>query len=280
MLVSEVGGGARLMFPAFFDVFLSAGLTVEWGGVRNYSDTKDYDFVQFAESELLPMNKLRNLVEIGGTLDKRDNILQPRNGYFFSGTLSYGGPYTLSAVHAVRAEGNARFFYTPFLDVTFKSNTRVAGVANPHGGPVPVTDRIFLGGFGSVRGYFPRSITPSLDLPTNDGSLSRARVGGVRSFIQNLEVEAPIFQGTPFRGFLFVDAGNTWSETDPMFTLLGEGLDRGAQLPLGLFWSVGLGVLIQTPLLPFRFEWSFPLTRRDGVDTRPMDFFLGVGSAF
>jgi outer membrane protein insertion porin family len=280
MLSSEFGGGARVMFPTFFDVFLSAGLTVEWGGVRNYSDTKEYDFVQFAESELLPMRKLRNLIEIGGTIDKRDNVLQPRNGYFLSGTLSYGGPYTLSAVHAMRAEGNARFFYTPFLDVTFKSNTRAAGVANPHGGPVPVTDRIFLGGFGSVRGYFPRSITPSRDLPTNDGTLSSARIGGTTSFVQNLEIEAPIFAGTPFRGIAFVDAGNTWGETDPMFTLLGEGLNRGAVLPLGLFWSVGLGVLIQTPLVPFRLEWSFPLTRRDGVDTRPMDFFVGVGSSF
>jgi len=280
ILVSDIGGGARVTFPAFYDVFLNGGFTAEWGGVRNYSDTKDYDFVQYTESELLPMRKLRNLVEIGATFDKRDSVLAPRNGAFLSTTFSYGGIYTLSAVHAVRAEANARFFYTPFLDVTFKSNTRVAGVANPHGGPVPVTDRFFLGGFGSVRGYFPRSITPTIALPTNDGRMVDARVGGTRSFIQNLEIEGPLLVGTPFRVFGFVDAGNTWSETDPLISLDGRELGRGAVLPLGLFWSVGCGVLIQTPLLPFRFEWSFPLTRRNGIDTRPMDFFLGVGSAF
>jgi outer membrane protein assembly factor BamA len=43
-------------------------------------------------------------------------------------------------------------------------------------------------------------------------------------------------------------------------------------------WSTGFGVLIETPVLPFRLEWSVPLTRR-AID-QPINFFLGVGSAF
>ena len=42
--------------------------------------------------------------------------------------------------------------------------------------------------------------------------------------------------------------------------------------------SVGFGILLETPVLPFRFEWSVPVTRREF--DQPINFFLGIGSAF
>ena len=78
-----------------------------------------------------------------------------------------------------------------------------------------------------------------------------------------------------FRGFVFVDAGNTYSENEEVFVAQSTA---GVELPMGLFWSTGFGVVLKTPVLPFRFEWGIPLTPRAG--DRDMDFFFGLGSAF
>ena len=81
--------------------------------------------------------------------------------------------------------------------------------------------------------------------------------------------------GDVFRGFVFLDAGNTYAEGEALLLTL---VHMGSGLPGGLYWSTGFGVVLKTPVLPFRFEWGLPLTRR--VTDRSLDFFFGLGSAF
>ena len=222
--------------------------------------------------------------------------LAPRRGVFTELGASYAGPLTLSGrpgtfddVGFLSTSGNLRLFWSPLWDVTFKSNTEVGYAFNPHGGDVPVTDRFFLGGLGSVRGFIPRSIGPTRAVQVDTSAAEPGKaphlvdlnlgVGGTVELVQNLEVEVPIWPGTPFRAFGFLDAGNAFSDGEVAALFAGASPGgRGARLPLGLFWSTGFGVLLETPVAPFRFEWSFPLTRR-GED-KAVDFFFGIGSAF
>lgn len=284
---SEAGGGVGLvvpidlrgLVPVDLGLYASTNLLVEYGGVVPYED------LPLAESPLLPRDEFRNLVSGGLLWDKRDNVLAPRNGAYASLNLSYGGPFTLSGIEALETAANLRLFFTPFLDITLKTNTTVGFVTNPHGGPVPVTDRLFLGGFGSLRGFPIRGIAPEAEVPLEDGGSARITVGGVFSLLQNVEVEFPLIPGTPFRGFLFFDAGNAFGEDEAWFS---SELDRGplylpfglgpSALPLGLHMSTGFGLVLETPVLPFRFEWGVPLNKRP--TDRDLDFFLGVGSAF
>ena len=146
------------------------------------------------------------------------------------------------------------------------------------GGSAPVTDRYFLGGLGSVRGFFPRSIGPRQSLPTVDGAPILAEVGGVVKVVQNLELEAPVWPGAPIRGFVFTDFGNAYGENE-LAKIFGGTIERDTEFLVGnLMMSVGFGLLLETPVLPFRFEWSVPVTRRNF--DQPINFFLGVGSAF
>ena len=94
--------------------------------------------------------------------------------------------------------------------------------------------------------------------------------------VQNTEVEFPLWPDTPFRGFLFLDAGNVFGEGE--FPFVGAIANRGTRLVGNLFMSVGFGVLLQTPVFPLRFEWSVPVTKREF--DRPLDFFFGLGSSF
>jgi outer membrane protein insertion porin family len=318
---SEFGGGVSVRFPVAplsWGLFLGGSATSEFGGVVPYTENEVAVPIETPANDLFPQKVFRNVGQATATWDLRDNLLSPRNGVFATASVSYAGRYSGSgfgiplqsiedgigvdvpfidpyleggdgsALDFLKAEGNLRLFFSPFWNITFKTNTRVGVAFNPHGGDVPVTDRFFLGGFGSIRGYFPRSIGPTRQGPKTDGQ--PIRVGGVHMFAQNTEIEFPLWPETPFRGFLFADAGNTFDEgelfgmvnpSDPIGTFLGAGLDRGTPiLPVGLFWSVGFGLLIQTPVLPLRFEWSVPLTRRKTEATRPIDFFFGIGSAF
>lgn len=276
---SEGGGGVGVVVPVGFGFSLSSNVLVEYGGVIPYDD------LPVLETPLLPQNELRNIVSAGVLWDQRDSVLAPRNGAFASLSLSYGGPFTLSGIEALETTTNLRLFWTPFWDITLKSNTTVGFVMNPHGGPVPVTDRLFLGGFGSLRGFPIRTIGPEVVVPLEGGETARITAGGVFSFLQNLELEFPLFPGTPFRGFVFIDAGNAYGEDEPWFSAevqrgpvkLPYNLGRSA-LPLGLHLSTGFGLVLETPVLPFRFEWGVPLNKRPGDND--LDFFLGVGSAF
>lgn len=270
-LRSDFGGGVRASLPLGLGFHLGLGVTSEFGGVA------PYDELPLAKSDLLPQNVFRNVVDVSLAWDRRDSLLSPRNGVFAQVRADYTGPFTLSGTAALDASANLRLFWTPLWGITLKSNTDVGYVMNPHGGEVAVTERSFLGGFGSVRGYFPRSISPKRLVPVVGGDPVEVEVGGLFRVVQNLELEFPLWPETPFRGFFFVDAGNAFDDDEPWFS---SELDRETLtgLPLGVFWSTGFGVLVETPVLPLRLEVSVPLTRR--AYDREWDFFVGIGSAF
>ena len=278
---SDLGGSARATIP--FDLgisvggrasmFAATGIGIEYGGVAPFKDKP------VASSDLLPQEVLRNTVEVRAGFDSRDSVLSPRNGIYLSAEVQGAGPWSLSGVSYVDGELQLKLFWTPIFQITLKSNTQVGIIGDPLGGTPPVTDRFFLGGLGTIRGFFPRSIGPVANVPLANGGSIEAEVGGVVKFVQNAELEFPLWPQSPFRGFVFYDFGNTWGELELAHPFDGEALGRDVRaLPLGMFMSVGGGVLIETPVLPFRIEWSVPLTRRS-LD-QPVNFFLGIGSAF
>lgn len=293
---SELGGGLRVNVPVGGGFFVGGGAGVEYGGVVLYDEEKNDPFTGPAltlndAAGLFPSGVFRNPVSLSISWDRRDSILLPRNGAFVSVQGSYAGPLTLSGVGFLDSGANLKLFWTPLWGITLKSNTDVGTVFNPHGGDVPVTDRYFLGGLGSVRGYPVLSLSPvdsvATSAPVDEGlaelcgeenvgrSTCSLAIGGTTRFVQNIELEFPLWPNTPFRGFGFLDAGNTFSAAE---LARGHTTGRGADQPLNLFYSTGFGFLIETPVLPFRFEWSVPLTRRSF--DQPISFFLGVGSAF
>ena len=265
------GGGLRFNVPLQKNIRWGVGAMAEYGGVV------PFEGVGFESSELLPSNTWRNLLQTSLAWDQRDSVLSPRNGVFAQLRLSYGGPFTLSGISALDVDVNLRLYWTPFFGITLKSNTELATVSNPHGGEVAVTDRYYLGNIGSIRGYFPRSISPTRRVRLDDGTYRDVRVGGVSRFVENLEVELPFWAESPLRGFAFVDVGNAWDTNEKIFSdeLIRDG---GLHLPWGLYWATGFGVLIDTPVFPLRLQVSLPLTRRP-ID-REWDFFVGVGSSF
>ena len=129
-----------------------------------------------------------------------------------------------------------------------------------------------MGGINSVRGYYLRSISPSVKVPRSgspDATTTNFLVGGNKQLIFNFELEFPIFEKAGLRGVLFYDAGNSFATTERFFQ------DKQDKLPLGLFHSAGFGFRWFSPIGPLRFEWGIPLTKRPEDDRILFEFTIG-----
>jgi len=282
----------RLVYPLFSTDTLGAevGLARElvWGvqaSIGYELERVDVEPVAalapFARGLRFPYGSARSAVRARISHDTRSRGLTPGPGSYHSLSLSSSGFWTLGEISFVEVRGIARYYLPLPLDALLKLNLSAGSVFDPTGRPVVVSERYFLGGFGSVRGYRPRSIGPTLRYgdPSDPGAPAVAlALGGVHEVLANLELELPLIKEWDLKGFAFLDAGNAFDE-DEDFLLWGAWeTAREVPLPLGMYSSVGLGLLLPTGTLPIRLEWSMPLTRRPGDPE--IDFFFGVGGMF
>ncbi len=135
--------------------------------------------------------------------------------------------------------------------------------------PVPVTERYFLGGIGSLRGYRFRSISPVIRVDTGEG-VQEIRVGGIWQAVGGAELEHPIVPSVRLNAVLFYDAGNAFGEDT------GGVFDGRRNLPIGLFHAAGAGLRWYSPFGPIRLELAFPLNRRP--EDPPQTIEIGIGA--
>jgi len=120
----------------------------------------------------------------------------------------------------------------------------------------------------SVRGFFPNSIGPKLEVPQSsrpDAPLISVNKGGDKQVVINAEIEIPIIPKARLRGVLFSDAGMAFDD------------DQWVSLT-NLRHSWGFGFRWFSPIGPLRFEWGFPYSPRS--NERPMVFQFTIGNFF
>jgi outer membrane protein insertion porin family len=275
--------------------------------------------------------------------DQRNNRLTPSQGYYFQLGAEFAHPYLGSALappaetwakdqiqnagiidgigplrpgllkrgglvnEFQRYSATMRLYYSfnevlPVDGIVLKSNVEV-GFLNTVDNSL-VFENYYLGGFNTIRGYYPRSIGPVRRVGglSPDGALQEFRVGGTKQIIMNLELEFPIFEQVGIRGVAFADAGNAYGPDENFFylgnaptpylsgrtcgnTRCWDARDR-RDLPLGVYTAVGIGVRWFSPIGPLRFEWGVPLNARPkgtfgfarGDD--PVQFEFNIGNSF
>src|SRR5690606_8696956 len=90
-------------------------------------------------------------------------------------------------------------------------------------------------------------------------------VGGTQSWVNNLELESPIVRSAGISLVVFFDAGNAF----------GDPWGQGGINPLKLRTAAGAGIRWRSPIGPLRFEWGFPLKRREDERSNVFDFSIG-----
>ena len=121
---------------------------------------------------------------------------------------------------------------------------------------VPVFDRFYAGGLGTVRGYNYRRVGP---IEAGDA------VGGQTLAVANLEYTISFPKFEAFRGAFFIDTGHV--NGDAYKVSVGD-----------FAVSIGPGVKIRTPVGPIALYYGFPIANKDTQDSNGrLEFSLSRG---
>jgi len=162
--------------------------------------------------------------------DARDDRLNPKNGYYFSGYLEYGLPYSADASDYVKMLFEARGIYT-WKNITFAAVGKM-GTIEMISNLLPESKLFFGGGSFSNRGYGFNEIGV-INSPVEDsveGGLSMANL--------SFEVNYPIYEN--IYGAVFTD--NTMINA------------KSYDFYSDIITSAGIGVRYITPVGPLKLD--------------------------
>lgn len=192
-----------------------------------------YDIATSAPSTIQEEKGTRSKSSVGLTLtrDTRDNLRLPGKGYkaeLWSEVA--GGPALGGDTDIYKFGFNGQQYFTmPWWEKNILSFNGSAGIVEQwsDGKRVPIFDRFFLGGPGSVRGFRYRDVGPK-------DTVSTEPVGGKSMAYIQTEYSIPVIEMVRFA--TWVDEGQVWEKsyfdghTDPS---LGAGLGLRLNLPIG-----------------------------------------------
>jgi outer membrane protein insertion porin family len=199
--------------------------------------------------------------------DSTDNAMKPRRGwrsYLEAEVAGIGGSYDFVKLSYLNA-----LYWSLWSKGTFKLRGDFKFIV-PFGKTdrytVPYSERFFLGGEGTVRGYKPFILGPVVKLANAEGQLKHTDTpyGGLSSSLVSIEYNQEIFRMLDI--FAFVDAGSVEfasfkiSEIRPT-TGVGLRIDIGNRTPI----IVGYGI---------------PLVKKDRHDGKWQKVFFSMGGQF
>jgi len=304
-LRTQLGGNNQLIFafnePWLFDTRWSAGIDLykmeRWyedfdrdsiGGILHFGhpvgefsrvdfsygyekiDIKDVD-----RDASLEIRKQEGEIDIGAvtfgiTRNTLDNRITPRMGTLGRFSTKFAG-----------VGGDSKFFtfigsfmkYFPMpRDSAFMIRGTMGYSVGYGGDDVPISEKFFLGGLDSLRGFEDRSVGPRERKIYNENTLFQTYsdeydvVGGEKELFFNLEYIFPILKEAGVRGVVFFDAGNAYKKSDSYFSDIRMG--------------TGFGVRWQSPFGPLRLEWGINLDPESKYDEDSSQFHFTMGALF
>ena len=203
-------------------------------------------------------------LDLGATLDLRDSIADPRNGFYASLSSEFAFRWLGSEFSYVKLVGDIRGYYT-FSSrsrdyVTLAARLKLGAIfllEGTSGLPLPV--RFKGGGANDMRGYALDQMGPFLfQCPTtkvlqeslNDNACAddfeEFRIGGLLTTVASLEARFYVLEKLALVAFL--DVGQVWSELegfDPELLDLAPGGGLRVYTPVGAI-RLDLGGVVRT----------------------------------
>ncbi len=219
---------------------------------------------------------LTSSITLNFSRDTRNRVFEPSAGSYLSVTEQIaGGPiggdndfsksdFDASWFYPVADESHAPVIGGSVFALHFTTGF-VAPIKNDE--RVPLFERYFPGGITSIRGFELRSLGPKIQVASDNDPSSFTttdfNVGGNKQVIMNAEYIFPIIRPANIKGVFFFDMGNAFNNGESMLTLTGQRQ------------STGFGIRWFSPIGPLRFEWGFPLDKKEDESTVVFDFTIG-----
>ena len=216
--------------------------------------------------------------------DNTDDYLLPREGYI----ASVAGEYSsmngdLTQVNLDRGytkfdtftKVNARFGAFKGLedyldyDLILRFKARYTKIFSLDDQYIPIAERLFMGGVGSVRGFNPYSLSPDV---LGD------RIGGTERESASFEANIPLSDAAKMRLSFFYDIGRISTDpihtggggyvdfNDPSVSYYGDSLVRS---------STGAVIEWQSPFGAINLIFAYPINPDDRDDTATFEFSMG-----
>ncbi|MBI3331001.1 MAG: outer membrane protein assembly factor BamA [Candidatus Omnitrophica bacterium] len=228
--------------------------------------TEISDVVNEASADL-KAEQGRNTISVGGlgiSWDGRDNRFDPTRGLFLFSSVDLAGGLFGADKDFYRLEAGGSYYLPHWDRLVFESRLR-AGLVDAYSGTseVPIFERFFGGGSGTVRGFEERRVGPR-DPASNDP------IGGEALLVGTLEEVVTLLKderGRPIlRGSVFLDVGNVWRRVADF----GESYKAGA----------GVGARVNTPIGPLRLDVGVPVSDLDPGEKRKPKVHFNISRSF
>lgn len=210
-------------------------------------------------------NYAKSSVTVSAKYDNTDDFYMPRNGFILSQSIENAGIGADASF--IKSRTNFSAFKGLEEYVNFDLIARYKAKFNyvKELDFLPVAERFYMGGIGSVRGYESYSLSPKTkdDATADDGV---RRYGGEYSATNTFELSFPLVPKAKMRLVTYLDWGyiGTTEKAEDGFNI--ENLSRGG-FGAGLEWF--------SPVGPIQLMFSKPLAEEEGDKTAVFEFTMG-----
>ncbi len=269
----QVGASLNVGRQFFRHLYISTGL----GYVDNQSTINDGSST-IIEDRLYNDQYSKTSLYAGAKFDNTDDYYIPRKGMIASLNLEYAmldgdldnnetllypggyGEFTkLSGRFGIYYGLNNQLDY----DLILRFKARATMIFKEDGEKIPVAERLFMGGMGSVRGYDPYSLSPVIPL-TGD------RIGGTERASASVEASIPLSEAAKMRLTVFYDYGYLGSDPAPIganTTIDFDAITRS---------SAGVVIEWQSPFGAIDLVFAYPIDEEEYDETSVFEFSMGT----
>jgi len=202
------------------------------------------------------------------TRDSRDDHWSPRMGSNCRFSMELAGLGGDSKFIGLIASAS-KYFPLPF-NTAFMVRGEI-GQLFEAGEDIPISEKFFLGGMDSLRGFESRTVGPQqvrtnrpIEYEGDDPKYDA--VGGEKEIFFNFEFLFPIMPGSGVRGLVFFDAGNAYEKNDSFLSDFRT--------------CAGVGINWYSPFGPLRIVWGLNLQPDDKYDEDASNFEFSMGKMF
>ncbi|MCD6172290.1 MAG: outer membrane protein assembly factor BamA, partial [Sulfurimonas sp.] len=198
---------------------------------NDYSNIADLNLTDFDESYYESYSKSSATVSV--KYDDTDDYYLPREGITATQSLEKAG--LGGDADFVKSRTNFAAFKGLEKIIGFDAILRYKAKYNHilDTGYVPINEKFYMGGIGSVRGYESYSISPTELVRDNDGNFDDRRVGGMMTFSNSVEISFPLVPKAKMRLVTFVDWGMIGEDSLSEYSRGGYGVGLEWFSPVG-----------------------------------------------
>ena len=161
-------------------------------------------------------------------------------------------------------------------DAIFRFKARYTSIISQDDQYIPIAERLFMGGIGSVRGFNPYSLSPTVK---DTGTGFDSRIGGTERASATVEASIPLSEAAKMRLAFFYDYGVIKTDSvrngtgtgyvdfsDPDVSITGDNVSRS---------STGVVIEWQSAFGPINLVFAYPIEIEDYDQKATFEFSMG-----